>query len=167
MKRGRRNKSNKSNNGESEDYRLGPCCVCETTINVRNILMLSQKSPMPGKGWGCFQCGLPSDGASAVVCDDCLEKPLKFACRGYPGVDGRIPIEELTEKIEHDYAKHPEEWWFKDSPDAGHPDCICSICRRQIPNAENCFRMWEEEEGDTLEARFHEHCFEEVRHLFI
>jgi hypothetical protein len=129
--------------------------------------MLDQKSPLLGKGWGCVQCGLPSDGASAVVCDDCLEKPLKFACQGYPGTDGRIPIEQLAGKMEHDYVQHPEAWWFKDSPDAGHPDCICSICRRQIHDPENVLRMWNGQGEEMVEARFHEHCFDEVRHLFV
>jgi hypothetical protein len=93
---------------------LGPCCVCEKTgPDVRNIIMLDLESPTPGRGWGCFACGLPLNGAIAVVCDACLERlgqdlELKFACRGYPGKDGRIPIGELTQEFHHNVLKHPE-----------------------------------------------------------
>jgi hypothetical protein len=96
------------------DLNLGPCCVCEKTgPDVRNIIMLNQLAPTPGKGWGCFVCGLPQNGAIAVVCDDCLERlgqdlELKFACRGYPGKDGRVPIEALQGEIHHNELKHPE-----------------------------------------------------------
>lgn len=94
---------------ENDTYDLGTCCVCEGTENIRNILMLDKRAPMPGRGWGCVVCGLLQDGASAVVCDDCLEKPLKWACRGYPGIDGRIRIEELTESFHHNYRYHADE----------------------------------------------------------
>lgn len=89
---------------------LGPCCACGGTENVRNILMLDKKSPMLGRGWGCVACGLPADGASAVVCDQCLEedRPLRYACRGYPGKDGRVEIGELQGEHEHDMSMHPE-----------------------------------------------------------
>jgi hypothetical protein len=95
---------------------LGPCCICEIEgPQVRNIIMLNQLSPIPGKGWGCFACGLPRNGAVAVVCDDCLDgfgdlvvSELRFACRGYPGKDGRVPIEELTGEFDHNVLKHPE-----------------------------------------------------------
>jgi|SRR5262245_6254884 len=145
---------------------LGPCCVCETTAGVRNVIPLDQKSPILGHGWGCFVCGLPANGATAVTCDACLEKPLKFACRGYPGKEGRIPVEELTGEHHHDYRKHPEMWWFTDSPDAGDPECICSVCRQRIKEEDNPLRMWEGKGEDTIEARLHGHCYEEVQHLF-
>lgn len=155
---------NRSNGHGSDDVKLGSCCVCESLVGVRNILMLNQKSPVPGHGWGCFQCGLPPDGASAVLCDDCfsaiLEKPLRFACVGYPAKDGRIPIEQLSEAHEHDYTKHSEAWWFNDSPDVGHADCICSICRKQINEGEVPLRIFEGE----LEARFHDDCLKKVQH---
>jgi hypothetical protein len=94
-----------------ETIDLGPCCACSKTgPDVRNILMLQKKCPTPGKGWGCFQCGLPPDGAIAVLCDTCLEThaTLRFACRGFPATDGRIPIGELTGKHKHNLASHPE-----------------------------------------------------------
>jgi len=89
---------------------LGPCCVClRTGSEVRNLLMLERKAPMPGRGWGCFTCGLPFDGAVAVVCDGCLHAPLRFACRGYPAEDGRVPIESLTGSHQHDRTKDQQE----------------------------------------------------------
>jgi hypothetical protein len=90
---------------------LGTCCACGGTEAVRNIYTLQKKSPTPGKGWGCFQCDQPQDGAVAVVCDACHDSgaPLKFACKGYPGKDGRVPIAELQGIHEHDMSKHQDE----------------------------------------------------------
>lgn len=91
---------------------LGRCCICETTEGVRNLIMLNRKCPIPGHGWGCVVCNLPPDGAMAVLCDTCLdiyekdESALKFACKGYPAKDGRVPISELQGNHEHDHSKH-------------------------------------------------------------
>jgi len=91
---------------------LGRCCHCEREgPTVRNIVMLPLRSPEPGSGrWGCLECGLPIEGALAVVCDECLERGLKpkLACLGPPAANRRIPIEQLTERFEHDMSKHPE-----------------------------------------------------------
>jgi len=101
---------------EDEGPKMGACCICgETSRWVRNIIMLDRKSPTPGRGWGCVQCGLPSDGAVAVLCDECSEalkaerKQLVTACVGYPGTDGRVPFSSLIGTHEHDMAKHAEE----------------------------------------------------------
>ena len=96
---------------EGPDDDLGPCCICAGTTGVRNVIMLHVKGRVPGHGWGCFGCDLPCDGASAVLCDPCAEAwqkgtPLRFACRGFPAEDGRVPIEELAEPHAHDMAKH-------------------------------------------------------------
>jgi hypothetical protein len=109
-----------SENGQHEyTPDLGSCCICGGTDGVVNIIMLSHKNPIPGRGWGCFVCGLPSDGATAVVCRDCFgegEDPaevasrLRWACRGYPGSDGRVPIAELTGVHEHDEVAHASEY---------------------------------------------------------
>jgi hypothetical protein len=88
---------------------LGPCCVCEGTAGVTNIMMLDQRGPVPGEGWGCFQCDLPCDGAVAVVCDDCLGRPLRFVVKGYLNRRERMPIETLPQaSFGHDRSKHPE-----------------------------------------------------------
>jgi hypothetical protein len=98
------------------DCDLGPCCICEGTRGVINILMLDQRSPIPGRGWACFQCGASADGAIAVVCRRCEKRygqamfqHLRFACKGYPGSDGRVPIGELAGEHRHDMSKHPGE----------------------------------------------------------
>jgi hypothetical protein len=92
---------------------LGPCCHCQKTgPTVRNVVMLAQRAPVPGTGWGCFQCGLPLDGAVAVLCDECLEAslPMLFVCVGRPGEGKRMPIEGLTNEVfDHDLSRHPEE----------------------------------------------------------
>lgn len=90
--------------------RLGPCCACGGRLNVRNIVTLSRRAPTPGRGWGCAQCGLPTDGAIAVVCDSCLEGqvPLKQVCDGHPGDGKRVPIESVTVPFLHDLSRHPE-----------------------------------------------------------
>jgi hypothetical protein len=93
--------------GDAPD--LGPCCLCGRADGVRNMIMLDRRCAVPGHGWGCVVCGLPNDGASAVVCDPCLDRwradnsILMTACRGYPATDGRIAIAELPEGVfDHD-----------------------------------------------------------------
>lgn len=63
---------------DSENPSLGPCCVCGGTEKVRTILALHKKCPTGRGGWGCLVCGLPSDGAVAVVCDACCEAPTQL-----------------------------------------------------------------------------------------
>lgn len=99
---------------EPEAPDLGSCCVCgKTGPTVRNVLMLKFKAPQPGKGWGCFVCGLKNDGAVAVVCDECLGDPdagskvdIKFACVGYPQDNQRISLDQLAEPFDHNMARH-------------------------------------------------------------
>jgi hypothetical protein len=81
---------------------LGSCCVCGGLRNVGTIVMLPVRGALPGRGWGCVVCGLPADGASAVLCDACVggyaagDQPLRFICRGYPDSDGRMPFKDLA-----------------------------------------------------------------------
>jgi len=93
---------------------LGECCACGVVgPAVRNILMLDTVAPTPGKGWGCFACSLPQNGALAVVCDTCLDAdaPLRHICLGWPGVDGRIARDRApTTPFTHNRAYHPEEY---------------------------------------------------------
>lgn len=89
---------------------LGPCCTCGGRVDVVNVLMLSHAAPTPGTGWGCVVCGLPANGALAVLCDGCLgtqRKPREI-CVGYPSAGERMPIEEAKQapRFEHDLTKH-------------------------------------------------------------
>ena len=98
---------------ESVQRDFGPCCACgRDGPTVRNFIMLDKKAPVAGTGWGCFRCGLSADGATAVICDDCLihsaERKIRFVCRGNPTLKLRTPIEELRGVHEHDLAYHPE-----------------------------------------------------------
>ena len=94
---------------------LGPCCMC-TGPGAINLVMLRRRAPVAGHGWGCVVCNLPADGATAVLCGDCMDiyqdNPdlLGFCCRGYPKTEGRIALGDLPEGVfDHDNAKHLEE----------------------------------------------------------
>jgi hypothetical protein len=83
---------------------LGSCCVCgKEDATVRNLVLLPWKGGHPGHGWGCLVCGLPGNGATAVICDGCAKAHenevgggswLKWICSGYPK-DDRIPFSTL------------------------------------------------------------------------
>lgn len=88
---------------------FGACCGCGRTGVVRTIVMLSRRGPTPGRGWGCVECGLPLDGAIAVMCDACEGTEPTFVCEGYPVTPGRVPLNSLSPDVfDHDPAKHPE-----------------------------------------------------------
>lgn len=90
---------------------LGPCCACEGSEGVRNVLMLPYRAPTPGHGWGCFQCGLPLDGAVAVICDGCMrgQVEIKHVCTGRPAEGGRTSISLVKgHHFDHDLTRHPE-----------------------------------------------------------
>lgn len=96
---------------EMKDLDLGPCCCCRGFENVRTAIMLPLLAPVAGTGWGCAICGLPPDGAVAVLCDDCVDdgrEPI-YACAGYPAERLRCRVAALTRPFGHDMAKHPEE----------------------------------------------------------
>ena len=58
-------------------------------------------------------------------------------------------------KIEIDIG-FDELAWFDDSPDTGHPDCICSYCGRVIGEDEVPVRMFKH--AENKEARFCKLC---------
>jgi hypothetical protein len=94
-----------------ETFDFGPCCACGAeNERVRNVIMLEQKTPAPGSGWGCFQCGLPAEGAFAVLCDECLDlgRPIRFAVAGEVKNKQRVAIEALGGEHKHDMTKHSE-----------------------------------------------------------
>lgn len=91
-----------------------PCCMCEND-GANNILMLHRRGVSPGHGWGCVACGLPSDGAVAVLCNECVEiyqenpAALRFVCHGYVADKRRVSIDDLPPgEFDHDRTKHPE-----------------------------------------------------------
>ena len=90
------------------------CCACGESKICRVIATLNLKAPIPGTGWSCVVCGLPADGAIAVICDDCEADPnveIRWAVVGSLCVsDARIPIEELTGSHPHNARYHPELW---------------------------------------------------------
>lgn len=78
--------------------KLGPCCMCGGETDVTTIIMLDREAPEPGTGWGCVVCGLPNNGAVAVVCESCIGRPLEApigkVCKGYPVAGERIGLAE-------------------------------------------------------------------------
>ncbi|MBW4556396.1 MAG: hypothetical protein KME59_10730 [Trichormus sp. ATA11-4-KO1] len=98
---------------DEESLDLGTCCSCGCTgETVRNIITLEKKAPVPGTGWGCLVCGLPSDGAITVVCDDCLalmdrrQDVIKEVVYGYATEKKRYSINGLTEEFKHKNIPH-------------------------------------------------------------
>lgn len=90
---------------------LAPCCACGGARAVHTIVMLDVKGPLEGRGWGCVVCGLPNDGALAVLCDVCVEAGAapRVACAGWVRDPARIAVAELTTPHAHDRAKHPPD----------------------------------------------------------
>lgn len=79
---------------------FGPCRTCQETP-ATFLVLLGKEAPIPGTGWGCVECELPTDGAMTALCDGCMSKPLKYACLGIPGDGKRIAISELTQPFGH------------------------------------------------------------------
>ena len=71
-------------------------------------MCFDKRAPVPGTGWGCLVCGLPNDGAIAVVCDNCLEAETEIleVCHGHPHEGRRMALSVINEPFEHDPAKH-------------------------------------------------------------
>jgi hypothetical protein len=155
---------------------LGPCCACgKTGPDVRNIIALHKPAPEPGTGWGCVVCGLPANGAQAVLCDGCLESKaeIKEVAAGYLAEKGRMAITGIDQTpFKHRMEYHPEMLqsirWFDTSPDQGDPSCICSICSEQIPEPDyendyhplvlRLFKKASPGHPGGQEARFCENC---------
>lgn len=96
---------------------LGKCCICETEEGVHNVMMMHFKAPpVPDgevAGWGCIQCGLPCEGAIAVLCNKCFDLlrdekvKIRLIVVGYPYRNNRIPIDQVEQiPFEHDLSKH-------------------------------------------------------------
>lgn len=162
--------------GTHKTTSLGTCCICGVEgPSVRTIALLNAKIPIRGHGWGCVQCDLPPHGASAVVCDACVdtygsfcEDHLRFACRGYPGTEGRLPIEDLRGEHGHNPQKHPElpdpapltilatDTRFPTHIEEGQ-GCHCSRCGQTIWKGVGAFRAFEK--SGASQYRYHPTCF--------
>lgn len=127
---------------------LGTCCACgcepgDVANPVRTIVMLDFKMPPGfGDGWGCFLCGLPAKGASAVVCDRCAElmrldkAEVRWIMTGVTQKTGRLGVGAFPHVAhDHDMSRHPG---FVEPEDYGEemelcpcdgPHCaICGCC---------------------------------------
>lgn len=106
---------------DSEDMRwfeaeelpdFGACCACrQEGETVRNFVALDKRASVPGTGWGCVVCNLPSDGAIAVVCDQCLAEnaAIQDVIHGSADQKQRSPLMALTENFDHDHSLHEAE----------------------------------------------------------
>ena len=95
----------------SIDVDFGSCCACgKSDRTVRNMIALKKRAPVPGTGWGCAQCGLPADGAMAVICDECLRRrrAIRWACKGVAQERLRVGIHTLECGFDHRRQFHPE-----------------------------------------------------------
>ncbi|QHV99247.1 hypothetical protein [Spirosoma endbachense] len=50
----------------------------------------------------------------------------------------------------------PTDTLFRDSPDAGHPQCLCSRCGKKLEEWHHPIRAWPEKQN--AEYRFHLAC---------
>ncbi len=90
------------------------CCSCfEVRSDVKNIACLPEKAPEPGTGWGCYVCGLPPDGALALVCDKCTKSAdpnegpeIEYVYSGKIGGSELTARKWLNGRQEHDAEKH-------------------------------------------------------------
>lgn len=163
---------------EGPESLLGPCCICERD-GATVIICLTARSIVPGHGWGCAQCGLTADGATAVLCALCaapyagkgyeVERHLKFACRGYPATEGRMRFQDLRGEFQHVRHRHPElgpcpplkvlptDTRFASHVEEGERGCFCSRCSQTIFEGCVAIRCWPER--GTYTYRFHPVCF--------
>ena len=91
---------------------FGACCACGMDRgDVRNFITLEKLAPVPGTGWGCVLCGLPGNGAVAVVCDACAasNRPPRWAVHGWAADKERIAIEKLSGSFAHNAVLHRDQ----------------------------------------------------------
>lgn len=95
----------------------GSCCSCRgpAGADARSIF-LPYKLPAGltcaprHLAWGCDRCGLPFIGAVAILCKGCFygARFITHFVAGEPAQDIRLPVNTLTQRMEHDRRKHPE-----------------------------------------------------------
>lgn len=97
-------------NSDDETADLGVCCACRTRPAI-GLVMLAVRAPVPGTGWGCVVCGLPQDGAVAVLCEDCGENEhmeILDVCSGYPKDNVRVLRVTCATPFVHIRQRHLE-----------------------------------------------------------
>ena len=91
---------------------MGTCCACgKSDHTVVNLATIDRVAPLPGTGWSCLACGLPPNGAMAVVCNGCIVmgRDVTHAIVGQPGSFERIALTDYPyEPFDHDLDKHPK-----------------------------------------------------------
>lgn len=75
-----------------------------------------------------------------------------------------IDVGEVKRQIVKCMGSVENPVWFSDSPDAGDPDCLCSLCGEPIAEGETPIRRYDHKSGEEVrEARFHVvPCFQKV-----
>lgn len=96
----------------------GPCCGCGRPLRHPLTVVLLEVKTKPVEtpdglrrfGWGCETCGLPPEGAFAVLCASCAAVGVEptHAVLGDPEDKQRMPIRELLDQgpHEHDQRYH-------------------------------------------------------------
>jgi hypothetical protein len=93
-----------------------PCCGCRVDRKLTWLVHVSRLAPTPGTGWGCDGCGLPNNGAVALICDPCRALGnavvIRDVCTAVANRSGRTPI-ELVERtaFDHRWERHPRKDW--------------------------------------------------------
>ena len=94
----------------TQERDFGSCCACGHPDAVgRHVLTLPRRAPVPGTGWACLVCGLPAEGAFAVVCDGCQEagRDVQWVVAGQLFDGGRMPLGDLSADLWlHDWERH-------------------------------------------------------------
>lgn len=97
---------------------LGKCCRClKNHASVVWMAPFEVPKEGQGRGWGCFVCGLPENGAVSVLCEPCSEtlegnadmrdqwEMMPTVCIGYPSDNHRTVLHELV-PFHHDLSRH-------------------------------------------------------------
>lgn len=100
------------------------------------IRELLYKGPYPDKGEG-----LSKNAIKSVIVDEIKD------------------VVKMSETVKVDFSQLK---WFSDSPDAGDPACLCSLCEKIISEDEVPIRMWSQGKV-RREIRLHWDCFLKVK----
>jgi len=96
----------------------GPCCACRRVfVYLRHVVCMTFRAPEGAldKGWGCVVCAIPSHGALAVVCDECMnaQRPILDVCADYVRNPARALVTDELRAIPwvHIQASHEADEW--------------------------------------------------------